>query len=72
MSRPIDRAVDIVAFCVIAAACAAGLVWGRGSAYIVGLVILGLSVESWYVVQFIRARRRASGKPARSSDDGIR
>jgi hypothetical protein len=72
MSRPIDRAVDIVAFCVIGVACAAGLIWGRGSAYIVGLVILGLSVESWYVVQFIRARRRTSGGPARHGDDAIR
>jgi len=73
MSRPIDKAVDIVAFCVIGAACAAGLIWGRDEPYIVGLVILGLSVESWYVVQFIRARRRTSGKPARSGDDdGIR
>ena len=28
MSRPIDRAVDIIAFCVIGVACAVGLVWG--------------------------------------------
>jgi hypothetical protein len=70
MSRPIDRAIDIVAFCVIGAACAAGLIWGRDVPYIVGLVILGLSVESWYVVQFVRARRRLSRHAAGPGDRG--
>jgi hypothetical protein len=65
MSRPIDTAVDIIAFCVIGVACAAGLVWGRHDPYIVGLVILGLSVESWYAVRFIRARRRTSPRSRR-------
>jgi hypothetical protein len=65
VSRPIDRAVDIIAFSVIGVACAVGLVWGRDDPYIVGLVILGLSVESWYAVRFIRARRRTSPRSRR-------
>jgi Flp pilus assembly protein TadB len=71
MSRPIDRAVDIVAFCVIAAACAAGLLWARDVPFIVAMVIFGLSIESWYVYRFVRQRRRQSGDeqdvPARRS-----
>ncbi len=72
MSRPIDKAVDIVAFCVIGAACAAGLIWARDVPYIVAMVIFGLSIESWYVYRFVRTRGRRSstGRDDRSRTAG--
>lgn len=67
-ARPVDKAVDAVAFSIIGIACIAGLVWARDIPFIVAMVIFGFSIESWYVYRFVRGRRRRSSGTGSSRD----
>jgi hypothetical protein len=64
--RRTDTIIDIAAACIIGIACIAGLVRGRGTPYIVGLVILGFAVEAWYVRLLVRKLRR---RPPATEDE---